>query len=322
VARQLADLKEYPDFVQAEEKFIGGKQCQRAINFFSWVMIDSLPDPIQLKEIAKNGCGYLGDGLRRENWERLMVQITKSCMNDITHPGTNYLVKHVGSILRRLFALALDDVKHGESMSATFKLIPTAVEKYLKKEFNDMLWGLMKNAADKTQCALEPMYSTINPNLPTFEADIEEEEGGEENGLVSRGMRRFTALLSGTGEAKKFLKEESQARATTKKGFLPDKRAAMITSDETDAILKQAFRYIVALMDFNLVVFQFQLDHYLIQRFKDELRSSFTKTVTSADWTDLCKPDVGLEARLVKLEDQIASLSDSLQEVELINMRL
>jgi hypothetical protein len=42
----------------------------------------------------------------------------------------------------------------------------------------------------------------------------------------------------------------------------------------------------------------------------------------SADWTDLCKPDVGLEARLRQLEDQIASLSDSLQEVELINMRL
>jgi quinol monooxygenase YgiN len=130
----IADLEEYPDFVQAEDKFIGGKQCQRAINFFNWVMIDSLPDPTQLKEIAKNGCGYLGDGLRRENWERLMVQITKSCMNDITHPGTNYLVKHVGSILRRLFALAMDDVKQGEVMSATFKLLPTSVEKYLRKE--------------------------------------------------------------------------------------------------------------------------------------------------------------------------------------------
>jgi hypothetical protein len=318
----IAALEEYPDFVQAEDKFIGGKQCQRAISFFNWVMIDSLPDPTQLKEVAKNGCGYLGDGLRRENYERLIVQITKSCMNEITDPGTNYVVKHIGSILRRLFALAMDDLKSGESMSATFKLMPHSVEKYLKHEFDKMLWSLMTDAAEKTHCALAPMYSTINPNLPTFDADMVEKEGDEEKGLVASSLRTLASLVSGTGEAKKQLKEESQARATTKKGFLPDKRAAMITSDETDAILKQAFRYIVALMDVSLLVLQFQLDHYLIQSFKDMLQSSFIKTVMNADWTSLCKPDKGLEARLLQLEDQIASLSESLQEVGHINMRL
>jgi tRNA(Glu) U13 pseudouridine synthase TruD len=79
-------------------------------------------------------------------------------------------VKHVGSLLRRLFSLALEDIKQGEEFSAAFKLLPNAVEKHLLSAFDTMLWDRMTEAADKTHSAMEPMYTTINPNLPTFHA--------------------------------------------------------------------------------------------------------------------------------------------------------
>lgn len=100
-----------------------------------------------------------------------MVQITKVCMKDVTHPGINNLVKYVGSILRRLFILALEDIKEGEEFSTTFKLLPSAVEKHLFSAFDTMLWDLMKDAADKTHCAMKPIYTTINPNVPAFHAN-------------------------------------------------------------------------------------------------------------------------------------------------------
>jgi hypothetical protein len=39
------------------------------------------------------------------------------------------------------------------------------VEGYLSQHFDDLLWELMKNAAEKTHSSLEPMYTTINPNI-------------------------------------------------------------------------------------------------------------------------------------------------------------
>ena len=114
----------YPEEVQPENRFFGGKQYQRAIEFFRAVMLDSLPDPYQLRDKVSNCTGYLAGGLQRENWERAMVQITKVCIKDVSHPGINYLIKHVGSIFRRLMGLALEDIKHGEEFSAVFKLLP------------------------------------------------------------------------------------------------------------------------------------------------------------------------------------------------------
>ena len=96
----------------------------------------------------------------------------------------------------------------------------------------------------------------------------------------------------------------------------------MITSDEIDGILQQSFNYIVSLMDFQLIIFQFQVNHFLYDRFKEEFTSTFITTVTPSDCGDLCKPDPGLENRLHVLQDQIRSLSDSLQEVERLSMRM
>jgi hypothetical protein len=147
----------YSAAVQAENRFLGGKQVQRAIQFFREVMIESLPDPYELRDVVPSVTGYLGSGLNRENWERAMVQITKVCVKEVSHPGINFLIKHVGSIFRRLFTLALDDVKCGEEFSSTFKLLPNQVEKHLVSEFDHMLWTLMEYVASQTHCSLEPM---------------------------------------------------------------------------------------------------------------------------------------------------------------------
>jgi len=40
-----------------------------------------------------------------------MVEITKCCVKQVTHPGINYFVKHVGSIFRRLFQLAIEGIE-------------------------------------------------------------------------------------------------------------------------------------------------------------------------------------------------------------------
>lgn len=158
---RIADFKgPYPASVQPDRKFLGGKQVQRAIHFFGEVMIESLPDPFELKDIVGNATGFLGGGLQRENWERAMVQITRVCVKRVSHPGINYLIKHVGCIFRRLFSLALEDVKQGEELSATFKLLPAAVEKHFLKEFDDLLWGLLQNVAYTTHLSLEPMVRT------------------------------------------------------------------------------------------------------------------------------------------------------------------
>jgi hypothetical protein len=96
----------------------------------------------------------------------------------------------------------------------------------------------------------------------------------------------------------------------------------MITSDETDQILRRSFEYIVALMEFNMVIFTFQLNHYLYQRFKDELGNTFIKTITYANWDELCTLDPNMKERLEELEDKIAALSESLKEVDRMNMRM
>ena len=342
---RIAHLEDYPDEVQPEKKFLGGKQVQRAIGFFRAVMIDALPDPYELKHLVANATGYLGGGLQRENWEHAMVEITRVCVKEVSHPGINYLIKHVGSIFRRLFSLALDDIKQGEKFSATFKLLPTAVERFLISEFDSMLWALMTNVADKTHCSLEPMYSTVDPNLPTFYANrIDSTEGEEDTYVIKNGtyMRiqskkekdeesftqatksRVNALISASGEkAKEFLKQENVHSSKKKKFFLPDERTSMITDDESDQILRRSFEYIVALMEFNLVILKFQLNHYLYEGFKIDLSRSFqSRLVNEANWDELIETDSNVEIRLVELKELIGSLEDSLQEVQRMQRKM
>ena len=53
---------EFLNEIQPNKQFIVGKQVQRAIVFFSSVLIESLPDPSVLKEFVPNATGYLGGG--------------------------------------------------------------------------------------------------------------------------------------------------------------------------------------------------------------------------------------------------------------------
>jgi hypothetical protein len=262
--------------------------------------------------------------LQRENWERATVEIVRTCLKDISHPGINYLVKHAGSIFRRLFGIAMDDIRHGERFSGTFKLLPRTVEGYLNQHFDDVLWKLMKNAADKTHLSLEPMYSTVNPNLPTFhptdlDDNINEEKAKE--GFIQTMAGKFEAIITGSGtEAKRYLKEENRQRAKTKKAFLSDERTAMTTSDETRKILQRSFEYIVALLEFNLFTLRFQLDHYLFMEFKSTMKRSFVYDLMSnTNWDELVEPDTDSQKLLEENQDKIKSLRESLQEVQRMN---
>ena len=148
-------------YIQPDRKFLGGKQVQRAIEFFHEVMIQALPDPFTFKEEVGNATGFLSGGLQRENWEHAIVQVVRTCVKEVSHPGINYLIKHIGCILRRLFALAIDDVKQDGELSLSFRLLPTAVEEKFLCEFDTFLWKLLEDVASTSHKALIPMVRTF-----------------------------------------------------------------------------------------------------------------------------------------------------------------
>ena len=65
--------------------------------------------------------------------------------------------------------------------------------------FDDMLWMLMQNAAEKTHVSMEPWYSCLDPNLPGFLPLAEDHDDGRNlyeisgNGYVKAQTKR--ALL-------------------------------------------------------------------------------------------------------------------------------
>mmetsp|Transcript_3493 Transcript_3493/g.6468 ORF Transcript_3493/g.6468 Transcript_3493/m.6468 type:complete len:102 (+) Transcript_3493:805-1110(+) len=94
-------------------------------------------------------------------------------------------------------------------------------------------------------------------------------------------------------------------------------RSSMITKEETLKILKRSYEYIVALLEFILLILRFQLNHYLYEEFKKELsRFSSSTLVDKADWDKLVEPDGTLIAQLKEVEDKISGLKDSLDEVQ------
>lgn len=272
-----------------------------------------------------------------------MVEITKLCVKEVTHPGINYFVKHIGVIFRRLFPLALKDLSQGEEFSSMLKLLPLRVEGFLIQKYDDMLWSLLVGVAEKTHCALEPMYSTVDPNLPTFVYSQTQhssplfikDEDGQYLAVQSPGKKaeeeyfasfkaRMLSLISGSGvQAKCHLREENRQRAMQRKSFLSDERTSMITDDETNQILQRSFEYITALMEFNLVNLKFQFNHYLYEGFKQELRNSFSsKLISDTDWESLVEKGEDTEQHLAELDQQIVGLRESVRKVANIQSRV
>ena len=341
---RIAKLEEYPEHIHPEAKFLGGKQYQRAIEFYIVVLIDALPDPFKLRDLVATTTGYLSGGLQRENSERAIVEVTRVSLRDVSHPGINYLIKHVGCIFRRFFTIAMEDIKEGSEFSAEFKLMPTGIEKFVAAEYDDMLWTLLQQVSKDTHSSLEPMYSTIDPTLPTLH--LSELENEPENELFVRNdegqfervskvasdqrhasmidnVKNSLARLFTTGSAaKEFLKKEWMQRAVTRTAFLSDERSAMLTSGETELILKRSFEYIVALFKFNLYVSKFQLNHHLYNGFKTHIRSTLIVRVNNADWESLVQADPTIEPRIKELNEQIKGLSDSLREVKQMEQSL
>ena len=318
--------KDFITEIRPDERFLGGKQYQRAIEFFKVVMISALPDPNDLKDLIPQATGFAQDGLQRENWERAMVETVKTCLKDVSQPGVNFLIKHAGSIFRRLFLVAIEDVKSGEAMSRQFCNLPGGVEKQMIAEYEDMLWNLMENAAVATHLSLEPMFSTIDPNLPTFNSQSESDEDDtttspesvSDESLASK-VANFgkTLRVSITGtEAKKKMRDVSVQRITTKKFFLPDKRASMITDEESDIIVRRSFEYIIALFEFILALLKFQLNHHIYQGFKDAIQGRLITQINNIKWEELIQNDPLVDERLNELEKQIEGLKESLQEVK------
>ena len=304
--------------------------------------IDSLPDPFELRDVVPNGAGYLQGGLQRENWERAITAMVKMTVKKTSHPGVNFLIKHIGQVIRRMFGIALEDVKKGEEFSETLKLMPSNVETFLTGKFDEMLWNVMENAANLSHQSLEPMYSTLDPTLPTFltplpddgdeEKDLYTIENGcyvktpskketRENRLLGRLKEQVAKAFNQNGdEAKKAMTEQNLEKTTEKTHFLPDKRTSMINDEETDVVIKTAFRYIIALMEFNMTVLRFQIHHYLYQGFKQRL-DSWTREVIMEDWTNLVKPDEDLENEIHEIEGKIIGLKESLHEVQRIQAK-
>lgn len=319
-----ADMK-MPDELQSEVRLLGGKQYQRAIQFFRTLMIDQLPEPFDLKPFVATATGCLRSGLNSEDWEHATAEIIKHCIRNVTHPGINFFVKHVGSIFRRLFSIALEDAKQGEALSAAFQLLPPHVENWLAKQYDALVWDLMMNASKHLHFALEPMYTTVNPNLPAFaaykktnEEEDEDEEEDDKNRSWYGHIRGFFVGSDGK-KVKKYMHEDLKKRWTRKNIFLPAERSLMITGDETDLLLRRSFEYIISLMNFNLHFLEFSFNHYLYVGFKEKLKTEFGfKLITDTDWDALVRRDDEAETELDTVSQQINGLRESLELVHRI----
>lgn len=255
----------------------------------------------------------------------------------MSHPGINFFIKHVGSIFRKLFLVGIFDLKQGSSNTSKYlNLVPPAIETYLITKFDDMVWSLMETAANKTHISLEPMYSSLDPNLPTFHP-IEDDDtksdrytkigNGQyekvktkkemrEEGFVNFVKTRFENLLSmDEGKAKELLRSEGKKKATEKKNFLPEDRTIMVNDAETDTIILSAFRYTIALHDQVMIYLNFQVNHYLYQQFKENL-STFTRDVLDEDWKVMIPANLSIDEDIKDLQDKISSLQGSLQDVQ------
>jgi len=73
-----------------------------------------------------------------------MVQLVQTCLQSVSQPGVNFLIKHAGSIFRRLFPIALRDVKSGGPLSQQYHMLPQVAEKQMFDQYEELLeWDIM-----------------------------------------------------------------------------------------------------------------------------------------------------------------------------------
>jgi hypothetical protein len=145
-----------------------------------------------------------------------------------------------------------------------------------------------------------------------------------EEGWMHSIKSRLVAIVSASGaDAKEVLKQESISKARSKTHFLPDERTAMVTDDEIQHILRRAFEYIVALVEFNLVITRFQITHCMFTGFKTELGKTFkNKLMNEANWAELVEPDPTLRDRVEVVKIRIVGVQSSLMEVERLQRKM
>jgi hypothetical protein len=188
-------------------------------------------------------------------------------------------------------------------------------------------------------------YSTVDPNLPTFNSsriDNDQDDSDKyvllndefvlakskkqqaEESWFQLAQTKMQAMFAGSGrDAKSALKRENETRASKKTHFLPDERTAMITDDEIDYILRRSLEYIMALVEFNVFVMKCQITHYLFLGFKEELGRTFkNKILNEADWGSLIEADPLLKQRFEEVASKIEGVQSSLIEVERLQRKL
>lgn len=275
-----------------------------------------------------NATGYGTGQMNYENWERSLVQTIQATMKKLVNPGINFLMKHIGSILRSLIDLAFEDVKTGEIMSSKYNLIPPSVEKHLHTKFEDMLWDLMVSSADKALVCLEPMYSTIDPTLPTlkskviYDETVELEEPRDSSSDEFQQSSWLRQLLDATtvtvDQAKeRILGKQSESWKQKRQSFLPENRSPMMTQEEADVVIKYSLHYIIALMEFQKPLIQFHVIHYLYKGFRDEIEGKFsTQLLDEADWNLFVVKDTESADELKNVDGNIVALTESIKLVQ------
>ena len=150
----------------------------------------------------------------------------------------------------------------------------------------------MGSEADLSHKALEPMYSTIDPSLSTLHPesnDLEEQnlyKLDERDRYFARPTKKESTkniwhnnkidsvCINVNGEkANNLFSNHIKKKTTEKNYFLPDKHTSMINDQETEVVIKTAFKYIIALMEFNMIIIKFQFNHYLYEGFESHLNS-------------------------------------------------
>jgi hypothetical protein len=221
------------------------------------------------------------------------------------------------------------------------------LKNHLKNTFDEMIWDIMNNAANKTHLSLEPWYSCLDPSIPGFHPNEEEESDDEElyqresdgsfvktpskreireNELKESFFERvskFTSsmILPRGSDAKEMLRERERERALSTKSFLPENRTSMINDYETEKILSYAVQYVFALNEQIQTYLNFQINHFVYNAFKEKI-GTFPQEFTSDDsWEGLIPRDESLDVAINELKDKISGLQESLSDVQAMQMQ-